>query len=57
MGTLQIVIKAHGFNIEPRWAMNVEFGVKFPQVIDVHSAIAVLRELMGGIGSSGDTTI
>jgi hypothetical protein len=30
LGVLQIGIRAHGFNIEPEWATNVEVGVKIP---------------------------
>jgi hypothetical protein len=30
LGVLEIGIRAHGFNTKPRWAMNVEFGVKIP---------------------------
>jgi hypothetical protein len=50
LGVLQIGIRAHGFNIEPGWATNVEFGVKIPQGFDVQSARAALRELLGGNG-------
>jgi hypothetical protein len=50
LGVLQIGIRAHGFNIEPGWATNVEFGVKIPQGFDVQSVRAVLREFLGGIG-------
>jgi hypothetical protein len=44
---LQFGIRADGFHIEPRWATNVEFGVKILQGIDVQSAIRVLREHLG----------
>jgi hypothetical protein len=47
---LQIGIKTHGFNTEPRWATSVEFGVKIPWVFDVQSARGALRELLGGNG-------
>jgi hypothetical protein len=50
LGVLQIGIRAHGFNTEPGWATNVEFGVKIPQGFDVQSARAALRELLGGNG-------
>jgi hypothetical protein len=49
-GTLQIGIRAHGFNTEPGWATNVEFEVKIPHGFDVQSVRAALRELLGGIG-------
>jgi len=44
-------IRSHGFNTEPGWATDVEFGVKIPQGCFVQSAKAVLRELLGGNGN------
>jgi hypothetical protein len=46
-GYITIGIRAHGFNTEPGWATNVEFGVKIPQGIDVQSARRALREHLG----------
>jgi hypothetical protein len=41
-GTLQIGIRAHGFHTELGWAMDLEFGVKITQGIDVQNAKRVL---------------
>jgi hypothetical protein len=47
LGALKIGIRAHGFNIKPGWATNVEFGVKFPRGIDVQSVGRELKEHLG----------